>query len=265
MQKQDCEQLTLFPADSPASRSASQESGRGGTTTVISGRKCAALLPNCDPLGLLAKMLLGSSVWQSRLVDLTWKAIPLAASRTMIITKRYTHSRSGCCSAVSCKTSKLSDTPSSRLLFRLAPSARRTGGRGCLLWATPNTMDYLPQRSPEALRRQATTSRKGRTRPANLREQVCQETVRMWPTPTQRDYKGSNSMTHILRPGQKNHMGQLANAVKMFPTPRANCGSGMSKHGDGGQDLQTAVGGQLNPAWVEWLMGFPIGWTDLNA
>ena len=23
--------------------------------------------------------------------------------------------------------------------------------------------------------------------------------------------------------------------------------------------------GQLNPEWVEWLMGFPAGWTDLNA
>ena len=23
--------------------------------------------------------------------------------------------------------------------------------------------------------------------------------------------------------------------------------------------------GYLNPAWVEWLMGFPIGWTDLNV
>ena len=23
-------------------------------------------------------------------------------------------------------------------------------------------------------------------------------------------------------------------------------------------------GGQLNPEWVEWLMGWPIGWTDLK-
>lgn len=23
--------------------------------------------------------------------------------------------------------------------------------------------------------------------------------------------------------------------------------------------------GRMNPAWVEWLMGFPIGWTELNA
>jgi hypothetical protein len=22
--------------------------------------------------------------------------------------------------------------------------------------------------------------------------------------------------------------------------------------------------GQLNPSWVEWLMGWPIGWTDLK-
>jgi hypothetical protein len=22
------------------------------------------------------------------------------------------------------------------------------------------------------------------------------------------------------------------------------------------------AGGSLNPTWVEWLMGFPLGWTD---
>jgi hypothetical protein len=26
----------------------------------------------------------------------------------------------------------------------------------------------------------------------------------------------------------------------------------------------STVGGKLNPMWVEWLMGFPLGWTDLK-
>lgn len=28
--------------------------------------------------------------------------------------------------------------------------------------------------------------------------------------------------------------------------------------------LNVTVGGPLNPEWVEWLMGWPIGWTDLK-
>ena len=27
-------------------------------------------------------------------------------------------------------------------------------------------------------------------------------------------------------------------------------------------DLPTEIGGALNPTWVEWLMGWPLGWTD---
>ena len=29
--------------------------------------------------------------------------------------------------------------------------------------------------------------------------------------------------------------------------------------------MQTTAGGQLNPDWVECLMGFPVGWTDVDA
>jgi hypothetical protein len=28
--------------------------------------------------------------------------------------------------------------------------------------------------------------------------------------------------------------------------------------------MQAGNGGKLNPTWVEWLMGFPTGWTDLE-
>lgn len=41
----------------------------------------------------------------------------------------------------------------------------------------------------------------------------------------------------------------LPSAIKMRPLP------------DGSQPLQD---GQLNPQWVEWFMGWPIGWTELK-
>jgi hypothetical protein len=31
-----------------------------------------------------------------------------------------------------------------------------------------------------------------------------------------------------------------------------------------GKTAQEWAGGTLNPNWVEWLMGWPIGWTDLK-
>ena len=37
----------------------------------------------------------------------------------------------------------------------------------------------------------------------------------------------------------------------------------MSSHLTGGKDPDTANCGMLNPDWVEWLMHFPIGWTDI--
>jgi hypothetical protein len=34
------------------------------------------------------------------------------------------------------------------------------------------------------------------------------------------------------------------------------------ERGRTGRDLTDAIGGPTNPEWVEWLMGFPIGWTE---
>ena len=37
----------------------------------------------------------------------------------------------------------------------------------------------------------------------------------------------------------------------------------MSSHLTGGKEPDTANCGMLNPDWVEWLMGWPFGWTDI--
>jgi hypothetical protein len=78
-----------------------------------------------------------------------------------------------------------------------------------------------------------------------------------WPTPTADD---ADNVTR--KSGQYQ---SLTRTVKMWPTPHSSMSTGVGTQGrDGGQNLQTAIGGSLNPTWVEWLMGFPLGWTDLG-
>jgi hypothetical protein len=67
------------------------------------------------------------------------------------------------------------------------------------------------------------------------------------------------------------HGVSLRHLVKTFPTPKARDykdGTCQNMNRDS-PDLGKVVGqskdsGQLNPTWVEWLMGWPLGWTDLK-
>ena len=54
----------------------------------------------------------------------------------------------------------------------------------------------------------------------------------------------------------------------MFPTPTvqdASNNGGPSQYDRNSLPLNAVAGGALNPTWVEWLMGFPLGWTALDA
>ena len=70
---------------------------------------------------------------------------------------------------------------------------------------------------------------------------------------------------------------EIKQQTKMWPTPQAadnrdrgNLGSGaVQKRMAKGKQIMLSqsvsqISGALNPEWVEWLMGFPIGWTDLK-
>lgn len=65
----------------------------------------------------------------------------------------------------------------------------------------------------------------------------------------------------------------------MYPTPTTGaglCGGAgnyqqlqrLAENGDITEEerrnMSQGNGGQLNPTWVEWLMGFPLGWTDID-
>ena len=186
--KQCPEQMSLFSAEASldlASRSASPGSEEARRMTVTSGLKCLELYRNSGPLGLLVKMLLGSSIWRSTRCTLTWK--------TKV-------------------------TPSRRLLFRLVPSMPRTGGIGVPLLPTITRFDATCGDLP------------GKEFTGTRHAMKLIQAAKMWPTPIATDWKNRGCKDY-----RKNREFQL----------------------------QTMVGGQLNPDWVEWLMGFPIGWTEV--
>ena len=71
----------------------------------------------------------------------------------------------------------------------------------------------------------------------------------MWPTPTTQENEHPNAVYNKngrrICSGGSTHSMNLADTVKAL------------------EPAQTT--GKLNPMWVEWLMGFPLGWTDLEA
>jgi hypothetical protein len=74
------------------------------------------------------------------------------------------------------------------------------------------------------------------------------EKSRKFPTPTTRDYKGGYKTESLIRDdGKDRSMDALPNAVL------------------DGLGVETKPGYQLSADWVEWLMGFPVGWSDLKA
>ena len=121
----------------------------------------------------------------------------------------------------------------------------RTEGTECGLWLTPHGEEKNP--GPKG---------------GHLTSQVKQN---LWPTP-----RSGNPGSR--KPGTGGKV--LAEEVKMWPTPKTPTGGGQIERktpGGGIRKLEDKVSqlegrntGSLNPTWVEWLMGFPIGWTDLN-
>jgi hypothetical protein len=88
-----------------------------------------------------------------------------------------------------------------------------------------------------------------------------------WRTPsaTEADHGGPNARD------SKGGL-HLSAQVHRWPTPRSSPNenrqtkpSPSQMNGSHGKSLGAEVGGALNPTWVEWLMGFPLEWTALDA
>ena len=87
-------------------------------------------------------------------------------------------------------------------------------------------------------------------------------TGQLWPTPKASDCKGSGPVGS--KSAEHDRKKRNLKGAVMYPTVTAADAQGTSggnMHGS----LRTDAGGQLNPTWVEWLMGYPSGWTELDA
>lgn len=176
MRKPDWEQLTLYPADSPASRFPWPESSEGRQTRGFYGLKCSALSGSLGRIASSVRTYLESS----RLPPGRWSRIWSASAIT-----------------------------SSCLILKLRLSELGTGGQDAFLWGST-----------------------------------------IYPTLKASDSKGtgpmgSRSAEHDLE--RKNLRGCV-----LYATPCRGDATG------------TDVNGQLNPEWAEWLMGFPVGWSELE-
>ncbi len=116
------------------------------------------------------------------------------------------------------------------VLYPLHPLEHITKERDGSYWLTPTTMDTLPIRKDNALENALYRGKERKYKrkvSGRLNEQVSYP--QMWPTPIA-----------SVRGARKNQNGHH-------------------------YTLQDAVGsGKLNPEWIEWLMGYNLGWTELE-
>jgi hypothetical protein len=133
--------------------------------------------------------------------------------------------------------------------------------RWAKMWPTPNASPRGPAKEFKGVR------------PSGAKEALTLQTaVKMWQTPVSDDSVEREK-------GKWNSRGEpkLSAQVKLWPTPAQRDGKGGYQGGRirNGKisrdtldvtvqhtDNQEKTGGQLNPMWVAWLMGYPLEWLS---
>ena len=224
------QQLTLFPEGTLdlASLLVTPGSEKARKMTATSGRNILGWFKKSDPVGLLVRMLLDTSLWASTTCLLTWK---------------------------------VKDTPRGRLFYQLVPSVPDTDEIGFSLWRTPAAANA--NQGPKSKEFYEHCLRTGQST-VTLVDEVRHNPGKMWPTPRANKIGGESS------PG---FSPTLEQTVKMWPTPTTNDANNATLPpaaedwdiipGALMREGYTKEDGQLNPEWVEVLMNFPIGWTEV--
>tara|TARA_R110001606_G_scaffold68659_7_gene156579 strand:+ start:302 stop:1162 length:861 start_codon:yes stop_codon:yes gene_type:complete len=276
-------QLTLWQEDSPVSRSLSQETEGGQTMTAISGLRCYELSKKPNQDGLLEKMFLASSTWHSTMCKLTWRENTTKSGNSYyrllpsMLTTEETES-----SSLPTET-QLWSTPAASTGGGIPLDAAERGWKWeGTYWRRPDGTKYQTQLIDQA-RMWPTPTVKGNYNKKGLSAKsgdglaTAVNKARMWPTATARDWRSGKASEKSMRRNSRPLNEVVVREERMWPTPMAHEArlgyQDRSRGKKGTQESLTTkvinnlggrqeVSGQLNPEWVEWLMGFPIGWTE---
>jgi hypothetical protein len=96
------------------------------------------------------------------------------------------------------------------------------------------------------------------------------ECLSLLPTPSASRYGTSNNgnpgdgRDQYALKGKQSLWSMARNGLLPIPTVKGNYAKATPGDSKGGDGLATVVGGPLNPQFLEHLMGFPIGWTELE-
>ena len=227
--------LTSSLADIRASRSAQREGAGVKMTPAISGHTSDGTLTQLNLFNASSRTSRDTSRLDSPLSSATWKK--------MVTTQRGEYSQRLKSEPLTNASESLSlPTPSATPYgSNQGGAAGRTGKvRHSLesmarhnLWPTPTVQD-----SNKATKKLRDNHQN------NLTAIVFNQQL---PTPTSRDWKGGYAEKSLTRKdGKSRRFDALPNAAI----------------GGVGTDI---VAGHLNPAWIEWLMGVPTGWTELGC
>jgi len=243
--------------------------------TVTSGQKYLPLCKQSGRVGAFSRMFLDTSTWASTKCYLTWKA-KVTPSNRLLFQLAPSMPRTG-----ETGSGSLLHTPTATA-NQMTPSMRN---RDAGSWANPRQMIPTPTASDHIERNSTSTEavnpltgksvsldRFVKFWPDEETQQSGQP--RMWPTPDTRGFCNKGSMELLAKNAKnKKEFDGMAyrggNKEKFYPTPTArdykDNGHSPAELARNSVTLATHAGGALNPAWVEWLMGYPPGWTNLET
>lgn len=178
------------------------------------------------------------------------------------------------------KTAQLSLLADSELSSLTWPRSGMTAGGEC--WEL-SMLEPIISETGSGLSLPTPSASHCETRPAKTWNQKsqsgrslgCMAATGMWPTPTCPN--GGRSVAHVTdwrsertaysAKGKKVQI-DLAAAVRRWPTPTAHNAKETNAPSESERNTPTLAaqaGGALNPTWVELLMGWPKGWTDVQT